>query len=77
MAIATLTVAAAFAYEYLRDHSNPLVPASSWWKILTALVANAEMSIFAVMEMPNRVHGEKCGALEVERGKSKEETGKR
>ena len=77
MAIATLSVAVAFTYEYLRGHSNPLVPASSWWKNLTALVANAKISLSAVMEMPNRVHREKSIALEVERGKSKEETGKR
>ena len=77
MAIATLSVAVAFAYEYLRGHSKSLVPAISWWTNLTALVANAKMSISAVMEMPNRVHREKCVALEVERGKSKEETRKR
>ena len=50
---------------------NSLVPASSWLKNLTALVANAKRSISAVIEMPNRDFWVDFVALEVEGGKSK------
>ena len=50
---------------------NPLVPANSWLKNLTALIANAQISRFVVMDMPNRDFGVEFIALEVEGGYSK------